>query len=97
MERSPQRVPTDLAERIPLGICTFAADDKLLFANAHARRLLDAPLPRSELRRDLIARLGEGCAGLATLAVGQRLVVPVAGRLLEVDARRPTTAACCGW
>jgi signal transduction histidine kinase len=87
MERSPQRVPTDLAERIPLGICTFAGDDKLLFANAHARRLLDAPVPRGELRRDLIARLGEGCAGLFNLAPGQRLVVPVAGRLLEVDCQ----------
>jgi PAS domain S-box-containing protein len=87
MERSAPRVPADLAERLPLGVCSFDGDDKLAYANPSARKLLDCPLPRGEGRKALITRLGGSCVGLLTLNPGQRMVVPAAGRLLEVEVQ----------
>ena len=87
MDRSVSSLPHDLAERLPIGICAFAADDRLLFANAVVRRLFDSPMPRDEARKALVVRLGESCAGLATLKPGQKMVVPVSGKLLEVEAQ----------
>ncbi len=51
------------------------------------RRMFDAPMPRDELRKALVVRLGESCAGLAVLKPGQRMVVPVGGKLLEVEVQ----------
>jgi signal transduction histidine kinase len=87
MERPATALPHDLAERLPIGICAFARDDRLQYANAMVRRLLDTPMPRDESRKALVVRLGESCAGLATLKAGQRMVVPVGGKLLEVEAQ----------
>lgn len=90
MDRSVSSLPHDLAERLPIGICAFGPDDRLLFANAVVRRLFDSPMPRDEARKALVVRLGESCAGLATLKPGQRMVVPVSGKLLEVEAQEGT-------
>ncbi len=87
MERSVPQVPADLAERLPLGVCTFDADDRLAYANPAARKLLDCPLPRTLSRSAMIASLGEGCAGLHALNPGSRMVVPAAGRLLEIEVQ----------
>ncbi|MBA3699531.1 MAG: PAS domain-containing protein [Planctomycetes bacterium] len=87
MDRPVSQLPHDLAERLPLGICAFAADDRLHFANAVVRRLFDTPMPRDEARKALVLRLGESCAGLVLLKPGQRMVVPVSGKLLEVEAQ----------
>ena len=88
MDHSVSALPHDLAERLPIGICAFSADDRLSFANAVVRRLFDSPMPRDEARKALVVRLGESCAGLATLKPGQRMVVPVSGKLLEVEAQQ---------
>ncbi len=87
MERSAPQVPDDLAERLRIGVCNFAADGKLAYANSAARRLLDAPLPRGEARKTLVTRLGPSCAGLNGLKIGQSMVVSAGGRLLEVEAQ----------
>lgn len=87
MDRPVSSLPHDLAERLPLGICAFSADDHLQFANAVVRRLFDTPMPRDELRKALVMRLGESCAGLAMLKPGHRMVVPIGGKLLEVEAQ----------
>ena len=87
MDRPASLLPSDIAERLPIGICTFSKDDRLQFANALITRLFDIPMPREESRKALAARLGESCAGLATLKVGQRMVIPVGGRLLEVEVQ----------
>jgi signal transduction histidine kinase len=87
MERPASALPHDLAERLPIGICSFSRDDRLQFANAVVRRLFDAPMPRDEARKALIVRLGESCAGLASLKPGQRMVVPCGGKLLEIEAQ----------
>ncbi len=51
-----------------LDVAIDARSDETVAAwRAHARRLLDAPVPRGELRRDVVARLGEGCAGLGEM------------------------------
>ena len=85
MDRAVSQVPDDLAERLPLGVCAFDAECRLTYANPSARKLLDCPLPRTLARGALIASLGEGCAGLQTLNPGARMVVPAAGRLLEIE------------
>jgi PAS domain S-box-containing protein len=87
MDRPASHLPSDIAERLPIGICVFASDDRLSFANGWVRRLFDAPMPRGEPRKALVVRLGESCAGLATLKPGQKMVVPSGGRLLEVEAQ----------
>jgi len=87
MERSAPWVPVDLAERLPLGVCCFDGEDRLVYANPGARKLFDYPMPRGETRKALIMNLGESCAGLGILSPGQRMVVPAAGRLLEVEAQ----------
>jgi PAS domain S-box-containing protein len=85
MERLP--VPGDLAERLPVGLCAFSVDDKLIYANAVARRLFDCPLPHGEERKDLVLRLGAGGVGLGALKPGQDIVALVGGRLLEVESQ----------
>lgn len=87
MDRPASFLPHDIAERLPIGICTFAKDDRLQFANAMVRRMFDSPMPRDESRKALVVRLGESCAGLATLKPGQRMVVPISGKLLEVEVQ----------
>ena len=87
MARVQSSAPADLAERLSIGVCTFDADDRVAFANAAIRKLFDCPLPRGEVRKALVVRLGESCAILATLKPGQRVVIPIGGRLLEVEAQ----------
>jgi PAS domain S-box-containing protein len=87
MERPASALPHDLAERLAIGICSFGSDDRLAYANAAVRRLFDTPMPRDEARKALVVRLGDSCAGLMSLKPGQRMVIPVGGRLLEVEAQ----------
>ncbi len=87
MQSVAPALPDDLAERLPVGLCGFDCDDQLVYANALIRRLFDAPLPRGETRKELVARLGDSCSGLVNLRVGQRMVIPLAGRLLEIESQ----------
>ena len=87
MQHVASALPADLGERLPVGLCCFDADDHLVYANALVRRLFDSPLPRGEMRKALVARLGDSCSGLADLRVGQRMVVPLSGRLLEIESQ----------
>jgi len=87
MDQPASSLPPDLAERLPMGICSFSRDDRLQYANAVLRRLFDTPMPREEARKALVVRLGESCAGLASLKPGQRMVVPIGGKLLEIEAQ----------
>ena len=87
MQRVAPALPADLAERLPVGICAFDTNDQLVYANALIRRLFDSPLPRGETRKELVTRLGDSCSGLANLRPGQRMVVPLGGRLLEIESQ----------
>ncbi len=87
MAKSSVIIPDDIIERIPVGMCVFTADDRLAYANALVRRLFDCPMPQGELRKALIVRLGESCTSLAHLKPKQKMVVPIGGRLLEVEAQ----------
>ena len=92
MARSSVKLPDDITERIPVGMCVFTSDDRLAYANALVRRLFDCPMPRGESRKALVVRLGDSCASLTALKPGQKMVVPVGGRLLEVEAQEGADA-----
>jgi PAS domain S-box-containing protein len=87
MARSVVNLPDDITERIPVGMCVFTQDDRLAYANGLVRRFFDCPVPLGEARKALVVRLGESCAGLTALKPGQKMVVAIGGRLLEVEAQ----------
>jgi signal transduction histidine kinase len=75
----------DLADRLPLGICTFASDDRLIYANPMALALVHFPLVLHQTRQQVVDRFGSGHAGLMTLAEKEKMVVPAGSKLLEVE------------
>jgi len=81
------RLPPDLGDRLPIGLCNFSPDGRLLHANPAAQRLLGQVLGLNETRDGLVARLEAGCAELQRLLPGGRLVVVAGGRLLEVESQ----------
>jgi PAS domain S-box-containing protein len=82
---SPLGSVADLAHKMAQGLLIIGADGRLLLANAVAERLLGVRLPVASAMDAIIAALGPAAAGLGALPPGQRQVVLVSGRTLEVE------------
>jgi PAS domain S-box-containing protein len=84
-EASTRPLPADLFDRLPMGVTVFDGHDRLTHANPVVGSLLGILPSQGESRATLIARLGTGMAVLLEARPGTRHVVPLQGRLIEVE------------
>ncbi len=80
-----QPLPSDLFERLPLGVLVFDAHDRLSHANPLATVMLGVQPMLGETRAALSARLGQGFTALVDARPGTRHIVTVEGRLIEAE------------
>jgi PAS domain S-box-containing protein len=80
-------VPSDLAERLPLGVVVFDGSGRLTYANQMAQRFFQGGLTLGDTCAILVHRCGDTADGLLTLKADQQLVVLVGSRLLRVECQ----------
>ena len=83
--RGPVTLPADFIERLPVGILVFTAFDVLLIANPLAQVLLGFMPETHTARLDVLQRLGDNATALREAKPGTRHVLPLGGRLIEVE------------
>lgn len=77
----------ELIHRLPLGVLIFDAAGLLISSNQAADRLLGHTFEQGVSLAGMVAKLGIGCAGLASLAPGERQTVLSGSLLLEVKSQ----------
>jgi PAS domain S-box-containing protein len=83
--RAPAALPADFLERLPIGVLVFSERDMLVLSNPMAVVLLGFQPAAIESRLGLLDRLAENGAALRDGKPGTRHVLPLGGRLIEVE------------